>query len=112
MNFENRQFTLENSEKVAQGQALGPDALEILREKLPEPDLLRGRKGAARGGRPKGSFSRREAPLMRKLFRRGPAILDACMKAAESGDTGALRLLPPHLLPADHTMLIRFNDKG
>jgi hypothetical protein len=72
-----------------------------LLKNLPKPELQLRRKG----GRPKGSFSRREGPLWRELCKEGLEIVRAAVVSAKAGDVGAQRLLIDRLLP--HGRLIK-----
>jgi len=95
---------LETHANGAEAQALALGGVDDLVKTLPKPDLQLRRNV---GGRPKGSFSRRESPLKRELHREGLAILKACIAAAKGGDVGAQRLLVDRLLPHGRLIKIR-----
>jgi hypothetical protein len=97
----------ENSQMVAEAQALMLDGVEGLLETLPKTDLKLRRNGNV-GGRPKGSrnrYSRRENPLRRELHKESLEIVRAAITSAKGGDVGAQRLLIDRLLP--HGRLIK-----
>ena len=91
----NVEKTAGNSDLLDKAQALALSDAEVLLKTMPKLDMPRRNVG----GRPRGSFSRRENPLKRELHKEGLAIIKACIAAAKGGDVSAQRLLIDRLLP-------------
>ncbi len=99
----NVEKTAGNSDLLDKAQALALSDAEVLLKTMPKLDMPRRNVG----GRPRGSFSRRENPLKRELHKEGLAIIKACIAAAKGGDVSAQRLLIDRLLPHGRTMKIK-----